>query len=185
MPAQTYWELLRLLRGKLYHGIPLDFRLGIPPPSALVQETLLILLFFKENKPVYLVNLIPTKNSNYNTRDADKITLFHTKHNFFKSYFFASTVIEWNKLDPNLRSAASLSVFKKNLLKFIRPSRNSVFNCHNCKEIKYLTRLNLGPSHLREHKFKHSFQDTLNPFCLCGLDVETNTHFFSLLPLVY
>ena len=30
---------------------------------------------------------------------------------------------------------------------------------------------------LREHKFKHSFQDTLNPFCSCGLGVETNTHF--------
>ena len=99
-----------MLRGKLYHGIPLDFRLGIPPPSALVQETLLILLFFKENKPVYLVNLIPTKNSNYNTRDADKITLFHTKHNFFKK-IFPFTVIEWNKLNPNLRSAASFSPF--------------------------------------------------------------------------
>ena len=118
---------------------------------------------FKENKPVYLFNLIPTKNSNYNTRNTDKITLFHTKFNFFKNSFFPSTVIEWNKLDPNLRSAASLSVFKKNLLKFIRPSPNSVFNCHNCRGIKYLTKLRLGLSHSREHKFKHSFQDNLNP----------------------
>ena len=38
--------------------------------------------------------------------------------------FYILCVIEWNKLDPNLRSAASLSVFKKNLLKFIRPSPN-------------------------------------------------------------
>ena len=53
-----------------------------------------------------------------------------------------------------------LVFFKKSLLKFIRPSPNSVFNCHNCKGIKYLTRLRLGLSHLREHKFKHSFQDT-------------------------
>ena len=43
---------------------------------------------FKENKPAYLFNLIPTKNSNYNTRNTDKITLFHTKHNFFKNSFF-------------------------------------------------------------------------------------------------
>ena len=133
---------------------------------------------FKENKPVYLFNLIPSKNSNYNTRNTDKITPFHIKHNFFKNSFFSYTVIEWN----NLRSAgAILSVFKKN--KFIRPSPNSVFNCHNCKGIKYLTRLRLGLSHLREHKFKHSFQDTLNPFCSCGLDVETNTHFFLYCPL--
>ena len=132
---------------------------------------------FKENKPVYLFNLIPIKNSNHNTRNTDKITLFRAKHNFFKNYFFPSTVIESNKLDLNLRSAASLNVFRKNLLKFIRPSPNSVFNCHNCKGIKYLARVRLGLSHLREHKFKHSFQDTLNSFCSCGLDVETNTHF--------
>ena len=86
-------------------------------------------------------------------------------------------------MDPSLRSAASLGVFKKNLLKFIRPSPNSVFNCHKGKGIKYLTRLRLGLSHLREHKFKHSFQDTLNPFCLCGLDVETNTRFFLCYPV--
>ena len=126
-------------------------------------------------------NLIPSKNPNYNTRNTDKVTPFHTKHNFFKNSFFPSTVIEWNKLDPNLRSATSLSVFKKNFLKFIRPSPNSVFNCH--KGIKYLTRLRLLLSHLREHKFKHNFQDTLNPFCSCGLYVEINTHFFLYCPL--
>ena len=64
--------------------------LGISPPSVLlVQETLFNLLFFKENKPVYLVNLIPTKNLNYNTKHPDKITLFHTKHNFFKKVIFS------------------------------------------------------------------------------------------------
>ena len=78
-------------------------------------------------------------------------------------------------MGPSLRSAASLGVFKKNLVKFIRPSPNSVLNC---KGIKYLARLRLGLSHLREQKFKHSFQDTLNPFCSCGLDVEINTRFF-------
>ena len=113
---------------------------------------------FKKNKPVYLFNLILTRKLNYDTRNTDKITPFHTKHSFFKNSFFPST-------DPNLQSAASLSVFKKNLLKFIRPSPNSVFNCYNCKGIKYHTRLRQGLSHLREHKFKHSFQDTLNPFC--------------------
>ena len=43
---------------------------------------------------------------------------------------------------------------KKKLLKFIRPSPNSVFNYHNYKRIKYLTRLRLALSHLCEHKFK-------------------------------
>ena len=31
-------------------------------------------------------------------------------------------------------------------------------------------------SHLREHKFKHNFQDCLNPICSCGLDIESTSH---------
>ena len=43
--------------------------------------------------------------------------------------------------------------------------------------IKLVTRLCLGLSHLQEHKFKHSFQDTLNPLCNSVMDVESSTHF--------
>ena len=56
-------------------------------------------------------------------------------------------------------------------MKFIRPSGNSVFKCYNPKGIKFLTRLRLGLSHLREHKFK----DGLN--CSCDQNIETLTHF--------
>ena len=35
----------------------------------------------------------------------------------------------------------------------------------------------LGLSHLREHKFKNSFQGTLNLLCNCGMGVESTTHF--------
>ena len=31
-------------------------------------------------------------------------------------------------------------------------------------------------SHPREHRFKHSLQDTLNPFCNCGCETATATH---------
>ena len=34
-----------------------------------------------------------------------------------------------------------------------------------------------GLSHLREHKFKYSFQDTLNLICNCGEDIETTFHY--------
>ena len=37
-------------------------------------------------------------------------------------------------------------------------------------EIKYLTRLRLGLSHLNGHKFRHNFQDCLNPLCPCSLE---------------
>ena len=71
-----------------------------------------------------------------------------------------------------------VSIFKKNLLNFIRPSANSIFNIHNPYGIKLLTRLRLGLSHLRDHKFRHCFQDTLNLLCDCGNDTETTAHFF-------
>ena len=32
-------------------------------------------------------------------------------------------------------------------------------------------------SRLREHKFKHNFQDHLNPICSCGLDIKFTSYF--------
>ena len=58
------------------------------------------------------------------------------------------------------------------------PSSNSFFICHNPIGIKYITRIRPEFSHLREHKLKHSFQDTLNPIRNCGNDVESAIHFF-------
>ena len=60
----------------------------------------------------------------------------------------------------------------------MRPFSNSVFDIRNPKGIKLITRLRLGLSHLREHKFKHSFQDTINPSCNCCQDIESATYFF-------
>ena len=48
--------------------------------------------------------------------------------------------------------------------------------------IKLIARLRFGLIHLREHKFKHSFQDTINPLCNCGQDIESATHFFLYYP---
>ena len=53
-------------------------------------------------------------------------------------------------------------------MKFVRPSSST--------RIKLFTRLRLGLSHLREHKFRHNFQDTLNPICSCDDDIETTIH---------
>ena len=63
-------------------------------------------------------------------------------------------------------------------MSFIRTSPNSIFNCHSPKVIKFLSRLRLSLSHLREHKFKHNFQDALNYFCSCEKgEVETSSHY--------
>ena len=99
------------------------------------------------------------------------------KRNFFKNSFFPSTVIEWNKLDLNICNSGSLTSFKSNVLKFIPFSKNSIFLCNNPKGIRVLIRLRLGSSQLRDHIFKHNFQDTVNPICNCGEDIETSCHY--------
>ena len=84
-------------------------------------------LFYKvlnNEHPQYLFNLIPVRPTLYPTRNALNIPLLNANHNFFKNSFFPSTIIEWNKLDPGLRKAESLSLFKTNILEFIRPSPN-------------------------------------------------------------
>ena len=104
-----------------------------------------------------MFNLIHVRRTLYSTRNVLNIPLLNTSHNFFKNSFFSSTIIKWSKLDPGLRKAESLSVFKTNILKFIRRFPNSAYNFRNPKGLKFITRLKLGLSHLREHKFKHSF----------------------------
>ena len=128
-----------------------------------------------------LFNLIPVRTSNYRTRNTDDAPYF--RHNFFKNSFFPSALIELNKLGSRLRKVKSFNDFKKNILSFTGPNADSVFNCNSSKGLKFVTRLRLGLSHLREHKFKHSFQDSINPLCTCCLDVESTIDYFLHCPL--
>ena len=73
--------------------------------------------------------------------------------------------------------------FKLSLLRFVRPVANSVFEINNLYGLKLLTRLRLCLSHLRYYKFRHNFQDCINPICACGLEIETRTHFLLHCPL--
>ena len=106
------------------------------------------------------------------------IPQFKVRNNFFLNFFFPLALVEWIKLDSDIRNSLSYSTFKNNILNFIRPHSNDVFNVSHSKGLIFLTRLRVGLSHLREHKFKHSFLDTLNPICICGFDIETLNHFF-------
>ena len=132
---------------------------------------------FKNQFPRNLYELLPIKTTPHNTGSCINLSLFYIRPNFFKYSFSPSAVIEWKNLDLSIRNSESLSIFKNCILKFIRPSLSNTHNSFNTKGIKYLTRLRLGLSHLREHKFKHGFLDSINPICNCGLDIETTCHF--------
>ena len=53
-----------------------------------------------------------------------------------------------------------------------------MYNIHSPLGLKLLTRLRLGLSHLREHKFKYNFQDCIDPFCICSIETESTEQFF-------
>ena len=66
---------------------------------------------------------------------------------------------------------------------FKKPKANSVYNCNSSKRLKFVTRLCLDLSQLREHKYKHSFQDSMNPLFSCSLDVESTIDYLLHCPL--
>ena len=52
-----------------------------------------------------------------------------------------------------------------------------MFNVESSEGLKFLTRIRLGLSHFAEHKFRHNFQDCINPTCSYSQETETSTHF--------
>ena len=127
----------------------------------------------------YLYRLLSPPNRHYNTLKYSKIRQMFCRTETFSNSFLPQTVREWNKLDTSIFQVTSYSVFRKALLDFIRPTANSTFGTNDVSGLKLLTRLRVGFSHLREHKFKHNFQDTLNPLCPCSLEAEDTCHFFT------
>ena len=128
--------------------------------------------------PGYLYSLLVPPNRDYNTRRYTKFRQVFCRTETFSNSFLPQTIKEWNKLDTSICQAPSYSAFRKALLDFIRPTANSTFGTNDVSGLKLLTRLRVGFSHVREHKFKHNFQDTLNPLCPCSLEAEDTYHFF-------
>ena len=103
----------------------------------------------KSKSPPYFLNLIPRSSRLHTSSNSENITPFKVRHNFFKNSFFLSVISEWNKLDLEIRNSASLEIFKKHLLNFIRPNSSNVFKINNPLVLNLLTRLRIGFSHLK------------------------------------
>lgn len=63
-------------------------------------------------------------------------------------------------------------------------SGSNVFTCDSHKGVQ-LAIFGVGLDHLSEHKFKYSFQDSINPVCSCGKNIETVAHFLLHYPEWY
>ena len=107
----------------------------------------------------------------------NQILSFNVKPNFLKNSFFPAVITECNNLAISIHNSSSCYIFKNLILKFIRPEPNRISSTQDFEGLKLLTRMRLGLSHLADHKFRHNFQDCLNPICSCGQEIETTSHF--------
>ena len=73
-----------------------------------------------------------------------------------KGFIQQETVTEWKKKGPNIRNSSIFNILKKNYSASLRPLANTIFKCHNPKGIKFLIKLSLELSHIRQYKFKRS-----------------------------
>ena len=122
--------------------------------------------------------MIPRSNHQYNTWSVEGVTTFYYRTDVFKYSFILHIILEWNKLDMQIRRSESFLFFKTSLLKIGQVTAKPTYSIHNLIGKKFITRLRLGRSQLNEHKFKHDFQDCVNPLCSCSLDLESLSHFF-------
>ena len=129
--------------------------------------------------PDYLYSYLEfSPQDNYPLRLASKTIIrpIPTRTKTFKNTFLPCCINEWNNLATETRNAKSINIFKKLILK--EKKENSLFSICDPLGVKLLTCLRLQLSHLNEHKFRHGFNDTVDPFCACRNDIETTEHFF-------
>ena len=125
--------------------------------------------------PTYLYELIsPVLNSHCNP---NCYRALYCRPDLFWNSFLPSSINEWNKLDPDIKTPDSPAMFHKKLLTFISPSEKSVCNIYDPQGSKILNRLKSSFSHLHEHKFWHNFADTVNSLCSWALETESTDHF--------
>ena len=100
------------------------------------------------------------------------ILLFH-RFNFLQFHF--NFIKAWNDLGPDIRTAPTISSFKKLLLSNIRPIQKSLHGIINRCESSIISRLRVHFSDLHEHRFAHNFACE-SPMYKCNFGVESTIH---------
>ena len=76
----------------------------------------------------YLYDPIPAFQRSHRYHGCFKT--LHCRNELFQNSFLLFTVNEWNKLDYNIKNSDSYAISRKNLLAFIRPLGNSIYDNH-------------------------------------------------------
>ena len=132
----------------------------------------------KEHAPEYMTAPIPRpKHLSYSLRDQNVFKTLATGTQGYYDSYYPYCLREWNKPDSSLRSVDSLSKFKAEFIKSVRPPKRSVFKIGDIVGVRLLTRFRLEfiISHLWEHKFRHNFSNSSR--CVCSNSDEVTERF--------
>ena len=127
-----------------------------------------------------LAPIPPLHQLQYCLRNQGIIGQLNARTEKLKLSFYPTCLSEWKELEPEMRFAPPIAVFKKKILSIIRPPAKSVYGVHDPKGLSYLTQIRVGLSKLNFHKFRHYFRDTINPMCLTSDGVDTTEHLLLL-----
>ena len=128
--------------------------------------------------PAYLKHFVPDVNLNLHNVREHRDEWIHTRTLKYRYSFFPHVINCWHQLSNFIKNSLSINIFKKRYLEFFKVNARSLYGIHHPIGTKLLTRLRVGLSHLRDHKFSYNFQDTSHPFCLCTLhEKETVEHY--------
>ena len=162
-------------RDKLY------FQLGLE--SSANRRFYRRLVFYKivnKKAPQYLIDYLQTQDlASNNLRKRPAICPFDVRTERYHNSFFLYCISQWNNLDSRIRNLPSIATFKRAILDFICPVPTPMFKTYKQSGFAFLTRLKVGFSHLREHKFRHGFLDIVDPICSGRTNAVENTeHYF-------
>ena len=146
------------------------------------RKLCLLYEILNNNFPRYLTKILDTQKYKTNSRLYNKLLMKNIpcRINRYKTYFFPSTINDWNKLEFDIKNSNSKNIFKKRLLNKIRPKGSPYFGIRDNTSIRYITMLRMELSPLRAHKHKHNFKDTTDPFCIVCGSLEDTKHYLLL-----
>ena len=88
---------------------------------------------------------------------------------------FSKYILEFH---PDITNIDSDVIFRNAMLKTIRLVPNHIFDACDPLGVQLLKKFRVGLSHLGEHKFRHGFNDAINPICACNREIESVFHFY-------
>ena len=102
---------------------------------------------------------------------------------FYKFPKCLAPIKAWINLDEEGKSKSSVQSFKTYIMKtYIRTSGHSFFGISDKHGIRFLIKIIVSFSDLRDHRFSHNFT-CVSPVCNCGIGDETTVHYMLRCPL--